>query len=219
MHVLYLDSIRLRLKQHEVRLQLAAVNFERDLFAVIHDDLSLGYIFGRHRVEPHGRAFETLDVAFRHGDRTKSGIGRRVENELHVGNLRRIDRFGAIRCRPKGATDRPIAERFFQARDLGAELSRAKIFHGYFLNADGFTALVGAGPRHQLQGRRLRARGRRSDRRRRAADYTESLGLDFNDRLRRWQMIERPGQHADRAADPGRVEKNHRRYRNEQQNK
>ena len=146
------------MKQHQVCLQLAAVDLERDLLAVVHDDFGFDHVFCGHGVEAQRRALEPFDAAFGHGDRTERGIGRRIKKQLHVGDFRRIDRFGAVRGRGKRPGDRAIAQGFFQARDLGAEFSRAEIFHRHFFRADELAALVGAGPSHKFQRSRVRRR-------------------------------------------------------------
>ena len=51
MDVFHVDSVRLRLKEHEICLQLAPVNFQREFFAVIHDNFRLDHVLGRHRIE------------------------------------------------------------------------------------------------------------------------------------------------------------------------
>ena len=65
MTVLNLNAVGLGLKQHQIRLQLPAIDLERDLFAVVHDDLGLDDILGGDRIETKRRALESFDAAFR----------------------------------------------------------------------------------------------------------------------------------------------------------
>ena len=142
------------MKQDEVRLEFAAIDFERNFLAVIHDDLCFDDIFGRDRIEPQCRSFESFDIAFRHGNRCEASVGGRIKHQLDVGDFRRIDGFGGVGRRCKRTCDRSIAQSFFQARDLGAEFSCAEIFHRHFFHADRLAALVGGRPSHQIQSRR-----------------------------------------------------------------
>ena len=105
-----------------------------------------------------------------------------------------------------------VAESFFQAGDFSVELTAAEIFHGNFFFAVGFATVIGAGPGDEIQGFGNRAGRLRLDRHGRTAHHPQTLRLNLDRGLSRRQVIQRMGQHADRAANPRWVEKHHGRY-------
>ncbi len=57
------NSIDCDLKQDQVCLELAAIDFQRHFLAILHYDLGFDDFFSARGVDSQGRAFESFDVA------------------------------------------------------------------------------------------------------------------------------------------------------------
>ncbi len=189
MTILNVNPIGLRLKQHQIRLQLTAVDLERDLLAVVHDDFGLDHILGGDRVEAEGRTFEPFDIAFWRSDGRQPAVGRRIEHELNIGDLRGVHRLGGEGGRSEQAGHHAVAQGFVEASDLARELAAAKIFHGGLFLADELAFGIGALPGDQFQRLRQRTASGGLDRHRATAHDAQALGFDFYCGLARRQIV------------------------------
>ena len=109
----------------------------------------------------------------------EAGVGRGIEHELNIGDLRRVHRFGGEGRRSESAGDDAVAQGSCRGGRFCSKIFRRRDFPWRLFLADQLALGIGALPGDQFERLRQRAGGGGLDRYRAAAHDTQPLGFDL----------------------------------------